>query len=84
MSSPFQVICHGIPDMHELQDGEIVNVDVSVYYNGFHGDLNETFFVGNVDKDSVRLVQCAYEALAAAIAVVRPGVLYRCGLHYIS
>lgn len=72
-----EVICHGIPDLRELQDGDIVNIDISVYYNGYHADLNETFFVGNVDEDSVRLVKCAYESLGAAIASVRPGTLYR-------
>jgi hypothetical protein len=36
-----KVICHGIPDMRELQDGDIVNIDVSTFYNGYHGDLNE-------------------------------------------
>mmetsp|Transcript_16034 Transcript_16034/g.11564 ORF Transcript_16034/g.11564 Transcript_16034/m.11564 type:complete len:404 (+) Transcript_16034:20-1231(+) len=72
-----EVICHGIPDLRELQDGDIVNIDISVYKNGYHSDLNETFFVGNVDEDSVRLVKCAYDTLAAAIATVRPGALYR-------
>lgn len=43
-----ECICHGIPDARPLQDGDIVNIDISVYYKGFHGDLNETFFVGNV------------------------------------
>jgi methionine aminopeptidase len=41
-----EVICHGIPDFRPIQDGDIVNVDVSVYYMGYHGDLNETFTVG--------------------------------------
>ena len=68
----------GIPDYRELQDGDIVNIDVSVYLNGFHGDLNETFLVGRVDEASVNLVRCAYESLAAAVALVRPGTLYRC------
>lgn len=46
--------------------------------DGFHADLNETFLVGEkVDADAVRLVKCAYEALGAAIALVRPGTLYR-------
>lgn len=72
-----EVICHGIPDERPLQDGDIVNIDVSVFYNGYHGDLNETFFVGNVDKDSVRLVECAYNALSAAINASRPGTLYK-------
>jgi len=72
-----EVICHGIPDLRPLQDGDIVNVDVSAYYNGFHSDLNETFMVGSVDNDSRRLVECAYKSLAAAVAMVRPGTLYR-------
>lgn len=72
-----EVICHGIPDQRPLEDGDIVNIDVSVFYNGFHGDLNETFFVGNVDEDAVRLVECAYMSLAAAIDASRPGTLYR-------
>jgi methionyl aminopeptidase len=42
------VICHGIPDQRELQDGDIVNVDVTAYIGGYHGDLNETFCVGEV------------------------------------
>jgi methionyl aminopeptidase len=72
-----EVICHGIPDMRPLEDGDIVNLDISVYYNGYHGDLNETFFVGNVNEDSVRLVECAYTSLKAAIDIAKPGTLYR-------
>ncbi|RYH26691.1 M24 family metallopeptidase [archaeon] len=72
-----EVICHGIPDLRELQDGDIVNIDISVYKDGYHADLNETFMVGNVDADSVRLVQCAFESLAAAVAICKPGTLYR-------
>lgn len=72
-----EVICHGIPDFRPLEDGDIVNIDISVYKNGFHADLNETFFVGAVDADSRRLVRCAYESLAAAIAICKPGTMYR-------
>ncbi|RZC73357.1 hypothetical protein C5167_048840 [Papaver somniferum] len=72
-----EVICHGIPDARKLEDGDIVNVDVSVYYKGCHGDLNETFFVGNVDEASQQLVRCTYECLEKAIAIVKPGVRFR-------
>ncbi|PKI70407.1 hypothetical protein CRG98_009182 [Punica granatum] len=72
-----EVICHGIPDARKLEDGDIVNVDVTVYYNGVHGDLNETYFVGNVDETSKQLVQCTYECLEKAIAIVKPGVRFR-------
>ncbi|KAB1225289.1 Methionine aminopeptidase 1A [Morella rubra] len=64
-----EVICHGIPDARKLEDGDIVNVDVTVYYKGVHGDLNETYFVGNVDEESKRLVQCTYECLDKAISI---------------
>jgi methionyl aminopeptidase len=72
-----EVICHGIPDSRPLDNGDIVNVDISVYYNGFHTDLNETFLVGDVDEAGKLLVQTTYEALEAAIAIVKPGAMYR-------
>ncbi|XP_014515901.1 methionine aminopeptidase 1A isoform X1 [Vigna radiata var. radiata] len=72
-----EVICHGIPDARKLEDGDIVNVDVSVYYKGVHADLNETYFVGNVDEESCQLVKCTYECLEKAISIVKPGVRFR-------
>eukprot|EP00928_Gymnodinium_smaydae_P012085 TRINITY_DN14399_c0_g5_i1.p1 TRINITY_DN14399_c0_g5~~TRINITY_DN14399_c0_g5_i1.p1 ORF type:complete len:492 (+),score=53.68 TRINITY_DN14399_c0_g5_i1:62-1537(+) len=75
--SPNEVICHGIPDCRPLQEGDIVNLDVSVYYRGFHADLNETFFIGECDEDSHTLVRTAYDALRAAAAMIKPGVMYR-------
>lgn len=76
-SSVNEVICHGIPDKRPLADGDIVNLDITVFFKGFHSDLNETFVVGQVDAQSARLVQCAHQALLEAIQLVRPGVLYR-------
>lgn len=73
-----EVICHGIPDMRPLEDGDVCNVDVTVYHRGFHGDLNETFLVGTkVDEKSRKLVQTTYECLQEAIKLVRPGVKFR-------
>ncbi|XP_047093590.1 methionine aminopeptidase 1A-like [Lolium rigidum] len=72
-----EVICHGIPDARKLEDGDIVNVDVTVYYKGVHGDLNDTYFVGNVDEASKQLVRVTYECLEKAIAIVKPGVRFR-------
>ncbi|RHW69642.1 methionine aminopeptidase [Trypanosoma brucei equiperdum] len=72
-----EVICHGIPDSRELEEGDILNIDVSSYLNGFHGDLNETVFIGRPDDDSVRLVHAAYECLCAGIGVVKPEALYK-------
>ncbi|KAJ8784374.1 hypothetical protein J1605_008307 [Eschrichtius robustus] len=62
-----EVICHGIPDRRPLQEGDIVNVDITLYRNGYHGDLNETFFVGDVDEGARKLVQTTYECLMQAI-----------------
>ncbi|DAZ97026.1 TPA: hypothetical protein N0F65_012895 [Lagenidium giganteum] len=72
-----EVICHGIPDSRPIEDGDIVNLDISVYKDGYHGDLNDTFLVGKVDDDGVRLVKNAFECLQSAVAMVRPGTMYR-------
>lgn len=75
-----EIICHGIPDSRELQEGDIVNLDVSCYIDGVHGDVNEMVFIGKPDADSVRLVHCTFECLMAAIATVAPDNLYKhCG-----
>jgi methionyl aminopeptidase len=68
-----EVICHGIPDDRVLVDGDIVNVDVTAYVDGVHGDTNATFFVGDVDDESRRLVDVTRECLDRAIGIVRPG-----------
>jgi methionyl aminopeptidase len=51
------VVCHGIPDDRPLLDGDIINVDVTVFLNGFHGDCSKTFLVGNVDDRGQQLVK---------------------------
>jgi methionyl aminopeptidase len=68
-----EVICHGIPDSRPLEDGDIVNVDVTVYLDGMHGDCSATFLVGEVDAEGRRLVEAARECLAKGIEAVRPG-----------
>ena len=68
-----EVICHGIPDDTVLQDGDIMNVDITAFKDGFHGDSNATFLIGNVTKDVADLVERTKEALDRAIAVVMPG-----------
>jgi len=72
-----EVICHGIPDMRPLADGDICNVDISVFHRGYHGDANETFFVGNVPEKAKKLVKTTHECLMLAIKEVKPGVRYR-------
>jgi methionyl aminopeptidase len=75
-----EVICHGIPDFRPLKEGDIVNLDISCYYGGYHGDVNATYYVGGiekVDEDSKRLVETTRECLNAAIDICRPGTFYR-------
>lgn len=47
-----EVICHGIPDHRPLQEGDIINLDISLYFEGYHTDLNATYPVGKIDADS--------------------------------
>ncbi|WP_309080006.1 type I methionyl aminopeptidase [Zhihengliuella sp.] len=68
-----EVICHGIPDTTRLEDGDIVNVDITAYVDGVHGDTNRTFLVGDVDEESRLLVERTEEALRRAIRAVAPG-----------
>jgi methionyl aminopeptidase len=68
-----EVICHGIPDSTVIEDGDILNVDVTAYIHGVHGDTNATFLIGNVDEESKLLVERTKEMLDRAIAVVAPG-----------
>jgi methionyl aminopeptidase len=69
-----EVICHGIPDSRPLAEGEIVNLDVTIYLDGVHGDTNATFGVGEIDPASRQLIDVTRECLAKAIAVVGPDV----------
>ena len=68
-----EVICHGIPDNTVLQDGDIMNVDITAYKDGFHGDSNATFLIGQVSTEVSDLVERTRESLERAIAVVLPG-----------
>jgi len=72
-----EIVCHGIPDSRRLQDGDIVNVDVTAFIEGVHGDTSATFLVGDVDPASVELVARTRAAMHAGIAVVRPGARIR-------
>ncbi len=68
-----EVICHGIPDSRELVDGDILNIDVTVFIDGVHGDTNATFFVGDVDPASKQLVHVTEECMWYGIEAVVPG-----------
>ena len=67
------MICHGIPDGRRVEDGDIVNIDITAFLNGVHGDTNATFFAGDVDEESRLLVERTREALDRGIKAVKPG-----------
>ncbi|WP_240641599.1 type I methionyl aminopeptidase [Nocardioides ferulae] len=72
-SSVNEVVCHGIPDARPIEDGDIVNIDVTAFLDGVHGDTNATFLAGDVDEESRLLVERTREALERGIKAVRPG-----------
>src|SRR6201986_1846718 len=68
-----EVICHGIPDDTEVRDGDIVNIDITAFIGGVHGDTNATFLAGDVDEESRLLVERTREATILGIRAVEPG-----------
>jgi methionyl aminopeptidase len=68
-----EVICHGIPDSTVVAEGDIVNIDITAFIGGVHGDTNATFLAGDVDEESALLVERTREATARAIKAVAPG-----------
>jgi methionyl aminopeptidase len=68
-----EVICHGIPDDTVVRDGDIVNIDITAYIGGVHGDTNATFLAGEVDEESRLLVERTREAMNRGIKAVAPG-----------
>ena len=68
-----EVICHGIPDSTVVADGDIVNIDVTAYIDGVHGDTNATFLAGDVSEEHRLLVERTHEATMRAIKAVKPG-----------
>ena len=73
-TSPNYVICHGIPsDTQLLKQGDIVNIDITVIKDGFHGDTSKMFLVGEVPPHAEKLVKITQECLYKAIDIVRPG-----------
>eukprot|EP01134_Creolimax_fragrantissima_P007005 CFRG7005T1 len=72
-----EVICHGIPDKYVLKDGDILNIDVTAYFDDHHGDMNETIFIGQPSAEAEKLVRTSYECLMKAVELCKPGALYR-------
>ncbi len=68
------VVCHGIPGPRKLKDGDVLNIDVTVIKDGYHGDTNQMFFVGEVSLLARRLSQVARESMFVGINLVRPGI----------
>ena len=68
-----EIICHGIPDSTVIEDGDIVNIDVTAYIDGVHGDTNATFLAGDVSEEHRLLVERTHEATMRAIKAVKPG-----------
>jgi methionyl aminopeptidase len=70
-----EVICHGIPDSRVLEDGDVINLDVTIYLNGVHGDTNATFAVGDISQQDKDLMAVTEECMWHGIEVVKPGVM---------
>ena len=67
------VVCHGIPNQKKLKDGDIINIDVTVIKEGYHGDTSKMFFVGTPSIKAKHLVKIAHECLFKGIKLVKPG-----------
>src|SRR5581483_8342654 len=67
------VVCHGIPNEKPLRDGDIVNIDVTLILDGWHGDSSRMYTVGHVKRAAERLIEVTYEGMMRGIAVIRPG-----------
>jgi methionyl aminopeptidase len=68
------VVCHGIPGPKPLREGDIVNIDVTLIVDGWHGDTSRMYAVGEVSRKAERLIEVTYECLMRGIAAVKPGV----------
>ena len=75
-----EVICHGIPNDTKLEEGDILNIDVTCILNGYYGDCSKMVAIGPVSPDKTRVMQCSLEALTKSIGVVKPG----CKVHEIG
>jgi len=67
------VVCHGIPNEKPLKDGDIVNIDVTLIVDGWHGDTSRMYAVGQISRRAERLIEVTYEALRRGVAAVKPG-----------
>src|SRR4026209_492143 len=68
------VVCHGIPNSKPLKDGDIINIDVTLIVDGWHGDTSRMYPVGHISRRAERLIDVTYESLMRGVAAVKPGV----------
>ena len=67
------VVCHGIPNDKPMREGDIVNIDVTLIVDGWHGDSSRMYAVGEIKRAAERLIEVTYESMMRGIAVIRPG-----------
>ena len=72
-----EVICHGIPDDRALKDGDLINLDITCYLDGYHGDCSEMFVAGEPDEAAKKLLQTTYDCWISAMNFVKPGNDYK-------
>jgi len=72
-----EVICHGIPDDRKLEEGDVINLDITCYLDGFHGDCSEMFVAGEADDKAKKLLQTTYDCWVKAMEFVKPGNDYK-------
>ncbi|GHE85322.1 type I methionyl aminopeptidase [Thalassotalea profundi] len=70
------VVCHGIPDDTQLKDGDIINIDITVIKDGYHGDTSKMFLIGEVSPEDARLCRITQESLYLALKKVKPGAAF--------
>ena len=71
------VVCHGIPDDRMLVSGDIINIDITVFHHGCHGDTSDTFQIGQIDKEATKLIDTTQSCLYEAIAACKPGAPFQ-------
>lgn len=71
-----QVVCHGIPSEKILKKGDIINIDITVIKDGYHGDTSQMFFIGKPTVQGKRIVEVAHQAMIEGIRMVKPGITF--------
>ena len=71
------VACHGVPDDRKLLSGDVINIDVTVFHHGCHGDTSDTFIIGQSDPEGLQLIDISRDSLHRAIEICKPGNSFR-------